>query len=454
MKGVPGAPCFSTMGKIFIVSLGCDKNRVDAEYMIGMLLAAGHALVEDPAEAEVILVNSCCFIGDAKEESIQTILELAAYKETGACRALILTGCLGQRYQEEVRKELPEVDALVGTNSYDEICRVVEEALSGAHPEVWKALTGLPAVNAPRVNTTGGYYAYLKIAEGCDKHCAYCVIPSIRGAYRSVPMETILEEARALVADGAGELILVAQETTLYGIDLYGERALPRLLDALNEIPELRWIRLMYCYPEEITEELVSAIKRNHKVCHYLDMPIQHVSDAVLKRMGRRTTAKDLRERIAMIRREIPDICLRTTLISGFPGETEEDHQALLDFVREMGFDRLGAFCYSEEEGTEAANMPDQIPEEEKVRRRDELMALSEEKIFEKNETLIGKTFEVMIEGKLPEEGVYVARTYRDAPEIDGYLFFPYEGELLSGDFVPVTVKETNDYDLIGEMLL
>lgn len=439
------------MGKINVVSLGCDKNRVDAEYMIGMLLEKGHVLVDDPAEAEILLINSCCFIGDAKEESIQTILELAEYKETGRCKALILTGCLAQRYREEVRKELPEVDALLGTNSYDEICRVIEEALQGSHPEVFKPLTGMPAVTAKRVNTTGGYYAYLKIAEGCDKHCTYCVIPSIRGPYRSVPMDALLREAEELVSAGARELILVAQETTLYGIDLYGERRLPALLDELAKIQDLRWIRLLYCYPEEITKELVNAIRRNQKVCHYLDMPIQHVSDDILKRMGRRTTRKDLTERIAMIRREIPDVCLRTTLISGFPGETEEDHRALLDFVREMHFDRLGVFCYSEEEGTEAAEMADQIPEEVKRKRCEEVMALSESLIFSDNQEKIGQTMEVMIEGRLNDDRVYVARTYRDAPEIDGYLFFPYEGELMSGEFRRVTVTGTNDYDLMGE---
>lgn len=439
------------MGKINVVSLGCDKNRVDAEYMIGMLLEQGHVLVDDPADAEIVLINSCCFIGDAKEESIQTILELAAYKETGCCQALILTGCLAERYREEVRKELPEVDALLGTNSYDEICRVIEEALEGTHPEVLKPLTGLPAVTAKRVNTTGGYYAYLKIAEGCDKHCTYCVIPSVRGAYRSVPMEALLQEAGELVSSGARELILVAQETTLYGIDLYGERRLPALLDALERIPELRWIRLLYCYPEEITKELVDAIKRNQKVCHYLDMPIQHVSDDILKRMGRRTTKKDLTERISMIRREVPDICLRTTLICGFPGETEEEHRELLDFVRDMHFDRLGVFAYSEEEGTDAAGMAHQVPEEVKRERCEEVMALSESLIFADNQEKIGQTMEVMIEGRLSDDQVYVARTYRDAPEIDGYLFFPCEGELMSGDFLRVTVTGTNNYDLIGE---
>ena len=442
------------MGKIYVVSLGCDKNRVDAEYMIGMLLDAGHVLTDEPEDAEIMLINSCCFIGDAKEETIQTILELAQYKETGNCKALILTGCLAERYREEVRKELPEVDALLGTNSYDEICRVAEEALAGSHPEVFHPLTGLPAVNAKRVNTTGGYVAYLKIAEGCDKHCTYCVIPSVRGGYRSVPMEALLSEAKELVASGARELILVAQETTLYGIDLYGERMLPKLLTALGEIPELHWIRLLYCYPEEITKELVDAIRRNPKVCHYLDMPIQHVSDDILKRMGRRTTREDLRSRIDMIRREIPDICLRTTLICGFPGETREDHEALLSFVKEMHFDRLGVFCYSAEEGTEAERMPDQIEEAVKEARRDEVMALSESLILADNEKRIGQTMEVMIEGQLPEDHVYVARTYRDAPEIDGYLFFEYEGELMSGDFRQVRVTGTNEYDLTGEVIL
>ena len=333
---------------ILFISLGCDKNLVDSEYMIGMLNAAGYTITDDETDADVIVVNSCCFIGDAKEESIQTILSMAKYKETGKLKALIVTGCLAQRYQDEVLEEIPEVDAVLGTNAYDAIVEAVEGALKGSVYKNYHALEGLPDMHdKKRLVTTGGHYAYLKIAEGCDKHCTYCVIPSIRGAYRSVPMEELIDQAKQLVAQGVKELILVAQETTVYGVDLYGEKSLHRLLDGLNAIDGLYWIRLMYCYPEEIDTQLIEAIKRNGKVVHYLDMPIQHINDDILKRMGRRTSGAELADKIELLRSEIPDICLRTTLICGFPGETPQAHEELLEFLNWAEFDRLGAFTYS-----------------------------------------------------------------------------------------------------------
>ncbi len=439
--------------KLMFVSLGCDKNLVDTEYMLGLLGKEGYSFTDDEREAEVIIINTCCFINDAKEESIQTILEMAEYKEAGTLKALLVTGCLAQRYREEIVKEIPQVDAVLGTNSYDEIAAAVKNVLAGKHYEVYKPLEGLPEVNAGRLLTTGGHYAHLKIAEGCDKHCTYCIIPKIRGNYRSVPMETLVAQARELAEGGVKELILVAQETTLYGLDLYGEKSLHRLLDALNEIPGLVWIRILYCYPEEIYPELIEAIKRNKKVCHYLDMPIQHVNNNILKRMGRKTTQEDLREIIENLRKEIPDIALRTTLICGFPGETQEAHEELMYFLNEMEFDRLGAFTYSPEEDTPAAEFPDQIEEEQKADWQAEVMELQQEVIFDKNESLTGTEVWAMIEGRVEEENAYVGRTYRDAPDIDGYIFVNTDRELMSGDFVRVRVTGALDYDLIGEMI-
>lgn len=439
--------------KLMFVSLGCDKNLVDTEYMLGLLGKEGYSFTDDEREAEVIIINTCCFINDAKEESIQTILEMAEYKEAGTLKALLVTGCLAQRYREEIVKEIPQVDAVLGTNSYDEIAAAVKTVLAGKHYEVYKPLEGLPTVTTGRLLTTGGHYAHLKIAEGCDKHCTYCIIPKIRGNYRSVPMETLVAQARELAEGGVKELILVAQETTLYGLDLYGEKSLHRLLDALNEIPGLVWIRILYCYPEEIYPELIEAIKRNKKVCHYLDMPIQHVNNDILKRMGRKTTQEDLREIIENLRKEIPDIALRTTLICGFPGETQEAHEELMYFLNEMEFDRLGAFTYSPEEDTPAAEFPDQIEEEQKADWQAEVMELQQEVIFDKNESLTGTEVWAMIEGRVEEENAYVGRTYRDAPDIDGYIFVNTDRELMSGDFVRVRVTGALDYDLIGEMI-
>lgn len=439
--------------KLLFVSLGCDKNLVDTEYMLGLLGKEGFSFTDEAGEADVIVINTCCFINDAKEESIQTILEMADYKDAGSCKALLVTGCLAQRYQDEIRKEIPQVDAILGTNSYEAIATAVKEALSGHHYALYQPLEGLPKLTVTRSLTTGGHYAHLKIAEGCDKHCTYCIIPKIRGRYRSVPMEELIHQAEELADAGVKELILVAQETTLYGVDLYGEKSLHRLLDALNEIPEIQWIRILYCYPEEIYEELIQSIKRNEKVCHYLDMPIQHVNNEILKRMGRRTTKEDLTGILCHLREEIPDIALRTTLICGFPGETTEAHEELMYFLNEMEFDRLGAFTYSREEDTPAAEFPDQIPEETKSDWQAEVMELQQEIIFDKNEALIGTEVWVMVEGRVDGENAYVGRTYRDAPDIDGYVFLNTDEELMSGAFVQVRITGALDYDLIGEMI-
>ena len=357
--------------KILFISLGCDKNLVDTEVMLGLLASRGYEMTDDETEADIIVVNTCCFIHDAKEESIQNILEMAEYKKEGKARALIVTGCLAERYRQEILDEIPEVDEVLGTTAYDRILDAVDAALAGEHSVMLADIDALPLPDTKRLVTTGGHFAYLKIAEGCDKHCTYCIIPKIRGNYRSVPMERLIREAEELAAQGVKELILVAQETTLYGKDLYGEKSLHRLVRELCRISGLRWIRILYCYPEEITDELIQVMKEEKKVCHYLDLPIQHASDAVLKRMGRRTSKQELVEIIGKLRREIPDICLRTTLITGFPGETEEQHEELIEFVDEMEFDRLGVFTYSPEEGTPAEKMPDQIDEEVKEERQD-----------------------------------------------------------------------------------
>ncbi len=443
------------MLKIYFVSLGCDKNLVDSEMMITDLRKHGFVLVNEETEADVIVVNTCCFIGDAKEESINTLLEMAEYKEVANCKLLVAAGCLAQRYHEEIRTEIPEVNVIVGTMGYENLAETIREALE-EHDGVVESLESIDYLPQPltdRDSMSGGYFAYLKIAEGCDKHCTYCVIPKVRGAYRSVPMENLLAQAKHLVANGAKELILVAQETTLYGTDLYGTKSLPLLLEKLSEIEELRWIRIMYCYPEEITAELVQAMKKLPKVCHYLDIPIQHGSDSVLKRMGRRTDQAQLKERIAHLREEIPDITLRTTLITGFPGETGEDFEILKDFVQEMQFDRLGVFSYSREEDTPAAEMPDQIDEEIAQERRDVIMQMQQEIAFQKTQKQIGRVLDVMVEGRLPEDGVYITRTYMDAPEVDGYVFVASDWNLMSGDFLTVKITGADEYDLIGEIV-
>ncbi len=438
---------------ILFISLGCDKNLADSETMLGMLASRGYQIVDEEEKANVIIVNTCCFIHDAMEESIETILQMAEYKKSGSLKALIVTGCMAERYREEITKEIPEVDAVLGTASYGHILDAVDEALKGHSYLMMEPLDTLPLIETHRLVTTGGHYAYLKIAEGCDKHCTYCIIPKLRGNFRSVPMDHLIKEAEQLAADGVKELILVAQETTLYGKDLYGEKKLPELLHKLCQISGIRWIRILYCYPEEITEELIQTMKEEPKICHYLDLPIQHASDGILKRMGRRTSKEELVHIISRLREEIPDITLRTTLITGFPGETQEQHEELMDFVDEMEFDRLGVFTYSPEEGTPAASMPDQIEESIKEDRRAELMELQQEIAFEQAENMIGKEVLVMIEGKVADENAYVGRTYKDAPNVDGLIFVNTDAELMSGDFAKVKVTGACEYDLIGELM-
>ena len=438
---------------ILFISLGCDKNLVDSAVMLGLLDAKGYQMVDDETLADVIVVNTCCFIHDAKEESIQMILEMAQYKTKGRLKALIVTGCLAQRYQKEILEEIPEVDAVLGTTSYDKIVETVEEALAGNGHLKLADVDALPLVDVKRLVTTGGHYAYLKIAEGCDKHCTYCIIPKIRGNYRSVPMERLLKEAEELAEQGVKELILVAQETTLYGKDLYGEKSLSMLLRELCKINGIRWIRILYCYPEEIDDALIQVMKEEKKICHYLDLPIQHANDTILKRMGRRTSKQQLKKIVRKLRQEIPDIALRTTLITGFPGETQEQHEELMEFVDEMEFDRLGVFTYSPEEDTPAAEMSDQISEEVKEDRQAELMELQQDIVFDQAEDMIGQEVLVMIEGKVADENAYVGRTYKDAPNVDGLIFINTDEELMSGDFAKVKVTGALEYDLIGELM-
>lgn len=439
--------------KILFVSLGCDKNLVDTEVMLGMLTGKGYSITDDENEADVVVINTCCFIGDAKEESINNILEMAELRKSGQIKALIVTGCLAQRYKEEIQTEIPEVDAIIGTTAIDTIVDTLEGVLAGQSHNHIEDINLPPVYDKQRIVTTGGHYAYLKIAEGCDKRCSYCIIPKVRGNYRSIPMESLIAEAEQLVEFGAKELILVAQETTLYGKDLYGEKSLPKLLHELCRIDGLYWIRILYCYPEEITDELIETIRTEEKVCHYLDIPIQHASDNILKRMGRRTNQQELRDMIAKLRERIPDICLRTTLITGFPGETQEDHEELMAFVDEMEFDRLGVFTYSAEEDTPAATFDDQIDEELKKDRQAEIMELQQEIAFEKAQDAVGRTVLAMIEGKLPDEHAYAARTYMDAPGVDGLVFVQTSAELMTGDFVKVRITGSYEYDLIGEIV-
>ncbi len=439
--------------KVFFASLGCDKNLVDSEVMLSLLAKDGFTITDDENDAEIAVVNTCSFILDAKQESINTILELSDLKDEGKLKVLIVCGCLAERYADELKEEIPAIDAVLGTMAIPEIVEAVKKALDGEQVAIFPSIDRELPEFAGRMVTTGGHYAYLKIAEGCNKHCTYCAIPAMRGKYRSYPMEHLLKEARYLVEEvGVKEIILVAQETTLYGVDLYGEKKLPALLKELSEIDGLKWIRILYCYPEEITEELIDVMSSEPKVLHYLDVPIQHASDTILKRMGRRTSRAELEEKIAMMRKRIPDICLRTTLISGFPGETEEDFEIVKEFVKKMRFDRLGVFAYSKEEGTPAAEMPDQIPEEVKEARRDELMLIQQEIAFGKAEERIGEEYDVLVEGRIPEDEVYVGRTYLDAPEVDGFVFFESDRELVSGELVRVRIVDCNEYDLIGEL--
>lgn len=438
--------------KLMFVSLGCDKNLVDSEFMLGMLQKEGFEFTDDETAAEVIVINTCCFVHDAKQESIDTILAMARLKETGVCKVLIVTGCLSQRYSTEIMKEMPEVDACLGTTSFDGIVKAVKDALNGGKPMIFEDINRLPKINAKRVITTGGYYEYLKIAEGCDKHCTYCIIPKIRGDYRSIPMEELLSQAEQLADSGVKELILVAQETTVYGIDLYGKKSLPMLLEKLSELEGIEWIRLLYCYPEEIDDELIAAIARLPKVCHYIDIPMQHANDNILRRMGRKTDKKKLVDVVKRLRNAIPDIALRTTFITGFPGETDSEHEELLEFIDEMEFDRLGVFTYSAEEDTPAESFDGQIDESIKVNRQNELMELQQEIAYDLGQSRIGRTYRVLVEGRVADENAYVGRTYMDAPNVDGYIFINTDEELMSGDFVYVKVTGAMEYDLIGEI--
>lgn len=438
--------------KILFVSLGCDKNLVDSEMMLGLLSEHSYEFTDDEAEADIVIINTCCFINDAKQESIDTILEMAELRKNGKIKALFVTGCLAQRYREEIQKEIPEVDVIIGVTAIDEIVKILDEFLNGSKENHYKSLSEKPLTDTKRIVTTGGHYAYLKIAEGCDKHCTYCIIPKIRGSYRSVPMESLVREAEQLAAEGVKELILVAQETTIYGIDLYGAKMLPKLLYKLCRIEGIHWIRVLYCYPEEIDDEFIQVMKEEVKICHYLDLPIQHGCDNILKRMGRRTNKRELVAMIEKLRSKIPDICIRTTLITGFPGETDEEHEELLEFVAQMEFDRLGVFPYSQEEDTPAAVMPGQIAEEVKEERLAELMELQQGIAFDAAASMNGKVVEAMIEGKVADEDAYVARTYKDAPNVDGFLFVNTQRKLMTGDFVKCRITGAYEYDLIGEL--
>ncbi len=437
--------------KIHMISLGCDKNTVDAETMLGFSAEQGYSYTEDEYEADVIIVNTCCFILDAKEESIETILDAARLKEEGNLKALIVSGCMAQRYKDEILQEIPEVDALVGTSAYDKIVEVIEEVLAGKKRLSFLDLNRLPRISERKRSASGSWFAYLKIAEGCDKNCTYCIIPSLRGSYRSYPMEDLLAQAKELAEQGVKELILVAQETTLYGVDLYGRKSLPLLLQKLAALEGLSWIRILYCYPEEITEELIDTIAKEEKICKYLDIPIQHASDKILRKMARRTKQEQLRRIIGRLRERIPDITLRTTLITGFPGENAEDFTQLKDFVQDLRFDKLGVFTYSREEGTAADTFPEQLEEEVKLARKEELMLLQQDISLQKLQGMVGKTLKVLIEGKLPDEDVYVGRTYMDMPGVDGYMFVHSTDSYMSGDFVDVVVRSASEYDLIGE---
>lgn len=439
--------------KLLMISLGCDKNLTNTEEMMGLFAKEGYTFTDDENEAEIIVINTCCFIGDAKEESINTILEMANFKTSngGKCKVLAVCGCLAQRYAAEIKEEISEVDVIVGTSAYEDITKAIKNALDKKGESIYiKDICHLPVVESERILTTGGHYAYLKIAEGCNKHCTYCIIPKLRGTYRSVPMENLIKEAKALSLKGVKELILVAQETTLYGVDLYGEKKLPELLKELNAIEGIKWIRLLYAYPEEITDEIIDAIKENEKVCNYIDMPIQSGSDEILKRMGRKTSVSDIKNTVRKLREKIPDICIRTTIITGFPGETDDNHEETLDFIDEMEFDRLGVFTYSREEDTPAYSFSDQIDDETSNKRKEEIMLLQQDIVFNKNEEMLSKEIYAFVEGKISDDDVYVARTYMDAPTVDSFVFIETDRSLMSGDFVKVRITDANEYDLIG----
>ena len=448
--------------KILFISLGCDKNLVDTEEMLGLLSDEGFSFTDNDEEAEVVIINSCCFIHDAKTESIETILEMAQLKKNGVCKSLIVTGCLSQRYKDEILEEIPEIDAIIGTSSIDKIAEVVRETTKDMRDEgslsIMEDINRLPIIPNQRISTTGGWYSYLKIAEGCDKHCTYCIIPKVRGRYRSLPFDFLVERAKELVEAGTREIILVAQDVTLYGKDMGGKKKLlPSLIKSIAAIPDLKWIRLLYCYPEDITDELIDVIKNEPKVCHYIDMPCQSASDSILKLMGRRTSRDDLRKMVDKLKREIPDICIRTTFITGFPGETDYDQKLVTEFIEESEFDRLGVFTYSLEENTAAARLTNQLDESIKEARKEEIMLLQQEISAKKSASFVGKKLEVVIDGYLPEDDVYVGRSYRDAPNVDGSVFItlsPYSSrDIMSGTFVDVEITGSTEYDLIGKLI-
>ena len=439
---------------IAFVSLGCDKNRVDSEVMLGILRERGYTIVSDETEADIIVVNTCCFIKDALEESIETIIEMAEYKKNGKCKGLIVSGCLAQRFEKEMFHEMPEVDAVIGTTAYESVADVADRILNGEKSiKVMENIDSqMKEENASkRVLSTAGHYAYLKISEGCDNHCTYCVIPKMRGKHRSRTMESLVEETKMLAENGVKELLVVAQDTSIYGRDLYGKPMLHELLKRLCRIEGIEWIRLLYCYAETLTDETIQTMAEEDKICKYIDIPIQHGSDTVLKRMGRKTSSKLISDKIAALRTAMPDICIRTTIITGFPGETEEEFAEVCDFVEKMRFDKLGVFTYSPEEGTPAAEMGNQIDEEVKEERKNYIMEIQKRISAEKCEEMIGKTIKVITDGKIPEEGVYCGRSYKDAPDIDGLVFFKADYEIMSGDFADVKINEASDYDLIGE---
>lgn len=440
--------------KLYLESLGCDKNLCDSEVMLGILAKHGMTFTDEISEAEIIVINTCSFIGDAQEESINSILSAAAYKQNN-CKYLIATGCLAERFKEEFTKELPEVDGIIGITAFHRIAEVIERLEAGEQGPVtaFEDKDMLQPSGLDRILSTGGHYAYLKIAEGCNKRCTYCIIPHIRGNFRSRPLEELVNEATSLAEGGVKELILVAQETTLYGIDIYGKKTLPELLNRLSEIDGIRWIRLLYCYPEEVTQELIDVMSTNSKVLHYIDIPIQSGSDNVLRAMGRKTSRSEIIELIKRLRKAMPDIAIRSTLITGFPGETDEDYNNTLDFVSEARLDRLGVFKYSQEDGTPAALFPDQISNELIQLRFDELMSLQQELSYDISSAFIGKKIDAFVEGYIPEDEIYVARTYRDAPGVDGLVFVKSDRPLESGDIIPVVITGATEYDLTAEVI-
>ncbi len=436
-----------------MVSLGCDKNLCDSEAMLGLLRDNNYNITNDETEADVVIVNTCSFINDAMEESVNTVLEMAELKKD-RLKYLIVTGCLAERFKDDIFDEIPEVDACLGTSSFDRIIQVIDELeksdRSKGKISVYDDLDRLATVDSDRVITSGMFMGYLKIAEGCNKFCTYCVIPHIRGRYRSVPMEKLVKEAKYMASQGIKELILVAQETTCYGIDLYGEKTLVKLVKELAKIEGIEWIRLMYCYPEEIDDELIDLYATENKLCKYIDMPLQHSEDNILHRMGRKTDKESIINVITKLRAKVPDIAIRTSLITGFPGETVDDHERLLEFIDEIELDRIGVFTYSREEGTPAADFSEQVSEELAVAWRDEIMELQQEVSYDNNQGLIGKVMDVIVEGYSPDDDVYVGRTYRDAPNVDGLVFINCDYELISGTIVKVKIDEAGPYDLIG----